>query len=98
MLTHVKPLLDQGGVQAYLCGHDHDLQIIQHPADAFACVISGGGGGCRTTAWGAHSKAVATGGGFAVLHVDEKALYAQVVDSSASNRGTVLISKREMSR
>lgn len=65
MLRELKPRFTHAGVDAYFCGHDHDLQIIDHPDDDLLCVVTGGGGGCRSTTWGQHTVAAATGGGFA---------------------------------
>jgi acid phosphatase len=87
MIEHVAPHLNDGGVQLYLCGHDHDLQILRKPEDAFTCVVSGAGSGCRSTTWGRHTVAAATGGGFAVLHVDEQRMYAELIDASGNGRG-----------
>lgn len=89
MLEHIKPLLDNHGVAAYLCGHDHDLQIIQHPDDGFTCVVSGSGGGCRSTTWGPYSKVAATGGGFAVLQFDQQQMFAQIVQADGQTLGAV---------
>lgn len=94
MLQHVKPLIDAGGVAAYMCGHDHDLQIIRNPDDQFACVVSGGGGGCRTTSWGQYSKVAATGGGFAVLHVSETTMIAQIVSADGDDLGSHLVASK----
>lgn len=92
MLEHVKPLLEKHGVAAYLCGHDHDLQIIQNPADRFTCIVSGGGGGCRTTTWGKHTKAAGAHGGFCTLEFNQHSLYTRMIDASGSELGAVRIS------
>lgn len=67
LLQHVKPLLEKYGVQMYLCGHDHDQQIIQYPNDTFLCLLSGAGAGSRDTTWGTNTLYASTNGGFSTL-------------------------------
>ncbi|GIV53832.1 MAG: acid phosphatase [Candidatus Kapaibacterium sp.] len=67
LVRMLKPILDRHDVALYLCGHDHDLQLILHPEDRFACVVSGGGGKARRTRYGAFTRFAWTGGGFAYL-------------------------------
>ncbi|EFN52564.1 hypothetical protein CHLNCDRAFT_32423 [Chlorella variabilis] len=43
MVEHVEPLLTKYGVQAYLCGHDHNLQLLHKPGTGYWHVTSGGG-------------------------------------------------------
>lgn len=81
MLRDVKPILERHGVHLYLCGHDHDLQVIRHPEDSVVCIVSGAGGGYRATAWGAHTKYALTRGGFATMMADEKKLLTYVHDA-----------------
>ncbi len=64
MVESVKPLLDKYGVQVYICGHEHDLQCIKNPADKFTCIVSGGGGGSRTTSYGDYTLFAGNNGGF----------------------------------
>jgi len=94
MLKNVKPLLESYGAQAYVCGHDHDMQIIQHPQDTFTCVVSGGGGGCRSTAWGTYTKAAYAKGGFAALHFGTSQLFAELIDIEGKSRGLVPVVNR----
>lgn len=67
LVEQLAPILDRHGVALYLCGHEHDLQIVVHPDDRFACVVSGGGGHARRTRYGQYSRCAWTGGGFAYL-------------------------------
>jgi len=75
MLQSVKPLLDKYGVQLYLCGHEHDLQCIKNPADKFTCIISGGGGGSRSTSYGDYSLFAACNGGFCYAAATKDKVY-----------------------
>ncbi|NQW28955.1 MAG: metallophosphoesterase [Ignavibacteria bacterium] len=92
MLKSVKPIMDAAGVQAYLCGHDHDLQIIKHPDDGFHCIVSGAGGGCRSTAYGKHTLAAATNGGFVTWQSNEQKAMIQIVDDKSLVKASVVIS------
>jgi tartrate-resistant acid phosphatase type 5 len=67
LLESLKPILDRRCVMLYLCGHEHDVQIIEHPDDRFACVVSGNGGKSRRTRYGSYTRRAWTGGGFVYL-------------------------------
>ncbi|MCU0329577.1 MAG: metallophosphoesterase [Candidatus Kapabacteria bacterium] len=67
LLKAVGPTMERYGAHAYLCGHDHDLQLVRNPADGYLCAISGNGGGSRTTTWGENTLFAHTGGGFLSL-------------------------------
>ncbi|MBF0212889.1 MAG: metallophosphoesterase [Magnetococcales bacterium] len=43
LLTALLPVLQAGGVEAYLCGHDHHLEVIRRPGEPLQ-IISGAGG------------------------------------------------------
>ncbi len=64
LLRLLKPLFDRYGVAAYFCGHEHDLQLLRHPDDRFVCVISGAGGGVRSTSYGPFTLFAAAQPGF----------------------------------
>jgi acid phosphatase len=83
LLSLVKPLLDRYQVHAYLCGHDHDLQVVKNPADRFTCVVSGAGGKARDTAVGPNSSFAATNGGFAYLAMSQGELYIAMIGPAA---------------
>ena len=80
LVREVKPILDRHGVAAYLCGHDHDLQLVKAPEDHFVCVVSGGGGKARDTRFGEDSRFAWTNGGFAALTLTKTALTAGFLD------------------
>lgn len=87
LVTHVKPILDKHRVRMYMCGHDHDIQLIRNPADRFACLVSGGGGGERPTRLGPHSKIAYTDGGFACVRVRQTELSVELFDSHGVSKG-----------
>jgi hypothetical protein len=43
MAVAVEPLLTRYGVQAYFCGHDHNLQLLHKPGTGYHHVTSGAG-------------------------------------------------------
>ena len=96
MLSQVKPIMEEHGADVYLAGHDHDLQIIDPPEDDFVSVVTGAGGGCRSTRWGEHSVAAATGGGFVRLDMDEKALRMTIITSGGGIIGSHTVTKRTL--
>ena len=93
MLEHFKPLFDAHGVNAYLCGHDHDLQIIKNPDDKFHCIVSGGGGGSRKTHVGKDTLASSTNGGFVNWLCDKKSATAQIMNADGVEVRMVQIKK-----
>jgi len=86
MLRLVKPVLDEYHVHLYLNGHDHDIQYIKRPDDAFACITSGAGGGARDTGYGEHTRFAATDGGFVGLPLTDTRNHAQFCNAE----GTVM--------
>lgn len=83
MVQSVKPFLDKYGVQLYLCGHEHDLQCIKNPADKFTCIVSGGGGGSRTTSYGDYSLFAGNNGGFCYAVVTKDKFYCEWLNPKA---------------
>jgi hypothetical protein len=93
MLKHFKPLFDEHGVHAYMCGHDHDLQIIKNPDDAFHCIVSGGGGGFRETKTGKHTMASSTNGGFMQWVSNKRSASVQIMSAEGIAQHTVSFTK-----
>jgi acid phosphatase len=85
LLDLIKKPMDANDVPFYCCGHDHDLQIIKHPDDSFRCLVSGAGGGGRSTAFGEHTEYAATNGGFLSLALTPSAAHIHAIDA----RGTL---------
>lgn len=50
LATLLEPLFEKCGVDFYLCGHDHDLQLLK-PVKGVNYIISGGGGKHRSVEW-----------------------------------------------
>ncbi|MEK7727455.1 MAG: metallophosphoesterase [candidate division KSB1 bacterium] len=81
MITHVRPLLEKYNVDAYVCGHDHDRQLLE-PVNGVHYIISGTGAKSRSTAYGEHSIFTATNLGFAWFRVSAKEFHVQFIDGS----------------
>ncbi|MCS6965940.1 MAG: metallophosphoesterase [Candidatus Kapabacteria bacterium] len=75
LLRLLKPIFDRHGVVAYFCGHEHDLQLLKHPDDRFVCIVSGAGGGVRSTAYGPHSLFATAQPGFVYAALGKQSLY-----------------------
>jgi len=88
LVKHVKPVLDRHRVRLYMCGHDHDMQLISNPSDSFSCLVSGGGGGERSTSLGPHSKIAYTDGGFACVRMRSSELSTELFDSHGVSKGS----------
>jgi hypothetical protein len=84
LLDQIKKPMDANDVQFYCCGHDHDLQIIKHPEDSFRCLVSGAGGGARSTAFGEHTEFAATNGGFISLALTSSAAVIHAINAQGS--------------
>lgn len=80
----IAPSMMGGGAYLYLCGHDHDMQVIQHEDDPFMCVVSGAGGGARASVWGKHTRIAHTNGGFAAVCVARDKMEVHVHDADGT--------------
>ena len=81
MITHVRPLLEKYNVDAYVCGHDHDRQLLT-PVNGVYYVISGTGAKSRNTAYGTHTFFAATNLGYAWFRLSANEFHVQFLDGS----------------
>jgi tartrate-resistant acid phosphatase type 5 len=84
LLRELQPLLERTMTDVYFCGHEHDLQVIEHPADGLLYAVSGAGGGTRNTKQGPHSLFAASHGGFMSVSIDNRLLMLHVHDASGA--------------
>lgn len=56
MISDVLPILQEHAVPLYMAGHDHDLQLIDHPDDDALYVVSGAGSRLRAVEEGENSR------------------------------------------
>lgn len=78
MIRTIKPLLDMYHVNAYYCGHDHDIQLLKSNEDSFECILSGGGGGARSVSYGKNTIYAHTNGGFVSTVFTRDTMHVQV--------------------
>lgn len=79
----LEPLFTRYGVDAYLAGHDHDLQLLR-PVQGVYYLISGAGGKHRDTEWKENTIFAATNLGYAVLGVSPSALGIEFFDKTGA--------------
>jgi tartrate-resistant acid phosphatase type 5 len=79
MQRHVQPILEKHGVDAYVCGHDHDLQLLE-PVQGVRYIVSGGGGGSRNVRWADNTLFAATNGGFVWMQFSKREMLVQFLD------------------
>jgi hypothetical protein len=91
LVRNVKPILDRNAVALYCSGHDHDLQAIRHPQDAFGCLVSGGGSGTRPSKHGPHTKAMVDTGGFAAVRVTSRDIAVLLIDRNGNDAGEMVL-------
>jgi hypothetical protein len=82
----IVPLMAKHGVQAYLCGHEHDLQVIRRPGGNVTYLVSGAGAEHRPTGNTQGTLFSLSAYGFMALSLKPDALQVQVVDDSGAVR------------
>jgi len=86
------PLFDRYGVDLYLSGHDHDLQLLATDA-GYLQVVSGAGSSPREVGRRDESLFAETGPGFAWILASDKELWIQFVSASRGPRFTHCLSR-----
>ncbi|WP_286763586.1 MULTISPECIES: metallophosphoesterase [Rhodopirellula] len=74
------PVFEEFGVDVYLAGHDHDLQLLQFDA-GWLQVVSGAGSKLRSTSWIDETVFAEATAGFCWLLVDENGLSLSYYDT-----------------
>ena len=77
LIDRVVPLLQRYGVQAYISGHDHDLQHIA--VDGIHYLISGGGSAPRQVTWIEGTLFAAPSSGFMATCLTSKKMTVEFV-------------------
>ncbi|HVZ42116.1 MAG TPA: metallophosphoesterase [Candidatus Kapabacteria bacterium] len=72
-------------VPLYMCGHDHDIQLLE-PVNGVNYLVSGGGGGHRDTTWAGNTVYAATNMGYVWLCAAQDALYLHFHDADGDVR------------
>lgn len=79
------PLLARYGVDVYLSGHSHALEVLRS-RDGVTQVVAGGGGGldnAQEVSWEENTEFAATRGGFVVLTITSASIAVECVRESA---------------
>lgn len=93
MIKHLAPLLEKYKVNAYLNGHEHDLQLIK-PVNNVRYIVSGGGGGKRNTVPGSNTEFAASALGFFRLDFDTRHLRIRAFDKNGLTLHEAIDSRR----
>jgi acid phosphatase len=88
LIKHILPLLQEYGVQAYLNGHDHDLQHLM--AGDINLFISGAGSQVRPTKATSHTKFAKSSSGITAISLGADAMDVRMID----NHGGLLYTTR----
>lgn len=88
----LKPLLERHGAQAYVCGHDHDLQHIVSGPVTYIC--SGAGSEVRPVAAIAGTKFAAERSGFTAYQLKGDRLNVDFVDFTGKVLHTAVVSRK----
>lgn len=82
MVAMIKPILERHGVQAYIAGHDHDLQhIVDNGIDYILC---GAGSEVRPVASVAGTRFCLSRSGFGAIRLDRDAMALEFRDFNGS--------------
>jgi hypothetical protein len=95
MIERLEPVLVQGGVDVYLAGHDHVLDMMK-PIRGVHHITSGGGSGddeAYEVEKTDESYFVATDGGLTLFRVTRDELTVEFVDIDGTTRHTEILSK-----
>ncbi len=76
----LKPLLEKYGVQAYFCGHDHNLQHLKPQAATVNYFVSGGGSQTRKTGSNEHTLFSSSNAGFAAVWIRGAQMTVRFID------------------
>jgi tartrate-resistant acid phosphatase type 5 len=79
---HLLPILHAHHVQAYVCGHEHDLQHLS--VDGVDYVVSGAGAECRESGWRRESRCSVSKLGFSAVSLTGDCLRVEFYDADGN--------------
>ncbi len=94
MPSVLEPLFEDGGVDLYLSGHDHDLQLLEGP-ERWVQVISGATSRPRETGATDTTKFATSEPGFVAVRVDAAAIEIELVAAPGETRYEHRVAHRE---
>lgn len=80
MIDLVRPLLEKYAVDAYLCGHDHDRQLLE-PVGGVYYIVSGTGSKSRDTRYGETTIFAGTNLGFTWFRISAGEFHVQFINA-----------------
>lgn len=80
----LKPILEKYGVQAYFCGHDHDLQHQQPKGSPVDYFVSGAGSELRPSAAYEHTLFAKSRAGFALVAITKEKMLVLFIDKDGN--------------
>ncbi|MCA9519868.1 MAG: metallophosphoesterase [Myxococcales bacterium] len=98
MRDSIRPLLERYGVQLYLCGHDHDLQLLRPNGSPTTYVVSGGGGKSRDVRYIRDSLFAATNFGFVSIRLSADEALIRFFDRAGELRFAYPIERKTAKR
>lgn len=93
LVSLLEPLFVRHGVDAYVAGHDHDLQLLK-PVHGVHHIVSGAGGKHRDTHWRENTLFAATNYGYAVVGVSSESLEVEFYDRMGTLQFSSVIAGR----
>lgn len=81
----LEPFFEKHKVDAYICGHEHDLQIIKRPSKNTMQFLSGAGSELRETGTTEGTVFATSVPGFMAFTLTDKSLRAYVIQSEENN-------------
>jgi acid phosphatase len=82
--SKLAPLLDAAGVAFYLCGHDHDLEVIDADGATPMVIAGGGGAGLRTLTPVSGSVYAESVLGFGYMTIDAKTATVRMIGTDGT--------------
>ncbi|RMD99149.1 MAG: hypothetical protein D6814_06115 [Calditrichaeota bacterium] len=79
MINEVRPIFEKYEVDAYICGHDHDRQLLE-PVNGVHYIISGTGAKSRNTKYGPKTIFAATNLGFTWYRLSTRDFHVQFIN------------------
>lgn len=84
LIEKMKPLLEKYGVQAYLAGHDHDLEHQQPKGSKVDYFVSGAGSELRPSSSNENTLFAKSVNGFAVVALEGNTMHVYFVDKNST--------------
>ncbi|MCW5908734.1 MAG: metallophosphoesterase [Chitinophagales bacterium] len=84
LIEKLKPILEKYNVQAYFCGHDHDLQHQQPKGSKVDYFVSGAGSELRPSASYQHTLFAKSIAGFAMVAITNHTMYVYFIDENGN--------------